>query len=157
MHDNDQAMRDFAATLAVPGFEDTAFTTPPALREARVAIVTSAALSSSGGISQWQAEKWDFADFHFETLPHDVRDLELGHVSPNFDRAGFAADLNVVYPVDRLQELADQGMIGSVATSHYSFAGNQPEGLSALRLDTGPACAKKMLEDGVDVVLLTPV
>ena len=152
MHDNDQAMRDFATTLALPEFEDTAFTTPPALREARVAIVTSAALTRSGGIS-----KWGFEDFHFETLPNDARDLELGHVSPNFDRAGFAADLNVVYPVDRLQELANQGVIGSVATSHYSFAGNQPEGLSALRLDTGPACAKKMRDDGVDIVLLTPV
>jgi len=157
MHDNDQAMREFAATLPLPEFEHTAFTTPPPLREARVAIVTSAALSRSGGISKWQVEKWDFADFHFEILPNDARDLELGHVSPNFDRAGFAADLSVVYPVDRLQELADQGVIGSVASSHYSFAGNQSEGLSALRMDTGPACAKKMLEDRVDVVLLTPV
>ena len=52
MHDNDQAMRDFATTLALPKFEDTAFTTPPALREARVAIVTSAALTRSGGISK---------------------------------------------------------------------------------------------------------
>ena len=152
MHDNDQAMREFATTLALPEFKETAFTKPPPLREARVAIVTSAALTQSGGISKWQ-----FEDFHFETLPHDARDLQLGHLSPNFDRAGFAADLNVVYPVDRLQELADQGVIGSVASSHYAFAGNQPEGLSALRLDTGPACAQKMLEDGVNVVLLTPV
>ncbi len=157
MTDNDAAMRQHAAGTPVPEFEEPAFTTGVTLANAKVAIVTSAALSRSGGISQWQVEKWDFADFHFETLPHDARDLELGHVSPNFDRAGFAADLNVVYPVDRLQELADQGVIGSVATSHYSFAGNQSEGLSALRLDTGPACAKKMSEDGVDVVLLTPV
>ncbi len=152
MHDNDQAMRDFAATLPVPEFVEPAFSEPPALREARVAIVTSAALTRSGGVS-----KWGFEDFHFETLPDDARDLELGHLSPNFDRSGFAADLNVVYPVDRLRDLADQGLIGSVADHHYAFAGNQPEGLSALRLDTGPACAKKMVEDGVDVVLLTPV
>ena len=152
MHDNDQAMRDFASTLPVPEFEEPAFSEPPALREARVAIVTSAALTRSGGVS-----KWGFEDFHFETLPDDARDLELGHLSPNFDRSGFAADLNVVYPVDRLRDLADQGVIGSVADHHYAFAGNQPEGLSALRMDTGPACAKKMVEDGVDVVLLTPV
>jgi D-proline reductase (dithiol) PrdB len=152
MHDNDQAMRDFAATLPVPEFEEPAFSEPPALREARVAIVTSAALTRSGGVS-----KWGFEDFHFETLPDVARDLELGHLSPNFDRSGFAADLNVVYPVDRLRDLADQGVIGSVADHHYAFAGNQPEGLSALRMDTGPACAKKMVEDGVDVVLLTPV
>ncbi len=152
MHDNDQAMRDFASTLPVPEFEEPAFSEPPALREACVAIVTSAALTRSGGVS-----KWGFEDFHFETLPDDARDLELGHLSPNFDRSGFAADLNVVYPVDRLRDLADQGVIGSVADHHYAFAGNQPEGLSALRMDTGPACAKKMVEDGVDVVLLTPV
>ena len=151
MHDNDQAMREFTKTLALPEFEETAFTKSPPLREARVAIVTSAALHRIG------SPKWKVEDFHFETLPHDARDLKLGHLSPNFDRAGFAADMNVVYPVDRLQELSDQGVIGSVANYHYAFAGNQPEGLSALRLDTGPACAQKMREDGVDVVLLTPV
>ena len=157
MHDNDQAMREFAATLPVPEFKDPAFTKPPPLSEARVAIVTSAALTRSGGVAHAQGEKWKFADYHFETLPSDARDLQLGHVSPNFDRAGFAADLNVVYPIDRLQELADQGVIGSVANYHYSFAGNQPDGLSALRLDTGPACATRMREDGVNIVLLTPV
>ncbi len=151
MHDNDQAMRGFAATLPVQEFEDAAFTKPP-LREARVAIVTSAALSRGGGVAKWQ-----FEDFYFETLPNDTRNLELGHVCPNFDRASFAADLNVVYPVDRLQELAGQGVIGVVAASHYSFAGNQPEGLSAQRLDTGPACAQEMPEDGIDVLLLTLV
>ena len=108
MHDNDQAMREFAKTLALPEFEETAFTKPPPLREARVAIVTSAALHRIG------SPKWKVEDFHFETLPHDARDLKLGHLSPNFDRAGFAADMNVVYPVDRLQELSDQG--GSAAS-----------------------------------------
>ena len=48
-------------------------------------------------------------------------------------------------------------MIGSLANYNYSFAGNQPDTVSELRLDSGPACAKKLVEDGVDVVLLTPV
>ncbi len=48
MHDNDQAMREFAATLPLPEFDNTAFTQPPALRQVRVAIVTSAALNRSG-------------------------------------------------------------------------------------------------------------
>ena len=153
MHDNDQVMKDEIAAMPVPEFGVTAFTQPPDLQDARVAIVTSAALTQAGGVSKWSGD-----DFHFETLPNEARDLQLGHLSPNFDRAGFHADLNVVYPVDRLQELADQGVIGSVANFHYAFAGNQhSDTLSELRLDTGPACAKQMLEDGVDVVLLTPV
>ena len=151
MPDNDQAMRNHVANLPVPEFAETAFTKPLTLRDARVAIVTSAALYREGG------PPFEVADVHFETIPDSARDLKLGHVSPNFDRAGFAADLNVVYPVDRLHELADRGAIGSVADFHYSFAGNQSDTVSEVRLDTGPACARKLREDGVDVVLLTPV
>ena len=76
----------------------------------------------------------------------------------NFDRSGLLADLNVAYPADRLDELAAQGVIGSVATNHLSFMGAQPDHtLTTMRLDTGPAAARQLLADGVDVVLLTPV
>ena len=53
------------------------------------------------------------------------RDLMTGHWSPNFDTIGFAADMNVVFPLDRLLELADDGVIGTVAEEHLSYAGNQ--------------------------------
>lgn len=151
MTDNDAAMRQHAASTPMPEFAEPAFTKPPALRDARVAIVTSAALVREGG-APWQSE-----DFHFEMIPDEARDLKLGHLSPNFDRSGFASDINVVYPVDRLHELVGRGEIGSVAKHHYAFAGNQPDTLSELRYDTGPQCARKMLDEGVDVVLLTPV
>ncbi|MEZ5225190.1 MAG: glycine/sarcosine/betaine reductase selenoprotein B family protein [Acidimicrobiales bacterium] len=90
-------------------------------------------------------------------LPSDARDLVLGHWSPNFDRTGVAIDLNVVYPIDRLDELAAQGIIGAVAPRHASFAGNQPDDVSTIRLDSGPRAAGELAADGVDVVVLTPV
>jgi hypothetical protein len=40
----DQAMREMGKNLPVPEFEHTPFSTPPALRRATVAIVTSAAI-----------------------------------------------------------------------------------------------------------------
>lgn len=87
-----------------------------------------------------------------------ARNLTLAHFSPNFDRSGFALDLNVVYPIDRLNELAARKVIGSVAAQHISFMGAQLDHtLSTMRLDTGPAAARILREDGVDVVLLTPV
>jgi D-proline reductase (dithiol) PrdB len=90
--------------------------------------------------------------------PDERRDLRLAHASSNFDRSGFVADLNVVYPIDRLHEMAADGRIGSVASRHLSFMGAQPDHvLETLRLDTGPAAAQLLREDGVDVVLLTPV
>jgi D-proline reductase (dithiol) PrdB len=152
MSDNDAAMRAHASSTPMPEFDAPAFNPPPSLAEATVAIVTSAALHVEG------SEGWSpNADTRYSVIDHAERNLKLGHFSPNFDRGGFAADLNVVYPVDRLQELADCGEIGGVAPHHYAFAGNQPDTVSGIRLDTGPQVAQRMLEDGVQVVLLTPV
>lgn len=151
MSSGDQAMRDYAATLPAPTFDAPAWVSPPPLAEATVAIVTSAALhrSSDEGFSQ--------GDTGYRVLPREARDLVLGHWSPNFDRTGFAVDLNVVFPIDRLEELAAAGTIGEVAARHLAFAGNQPDDVATIRLDTGPAAAAELKADGVDVVLLTPV
>ncbi len=147
----DQAMRAHSATLPAPTFADPAFVIPPALASATVAIVTSAALHT--------ADDTAFAggDTSFRLIDRDRRDLVLGHWSPNFDRSAISIDLNVVYPIDRLEELAARGAIGAVAPRHVSFAGNQPDDLATIRLDSGPASAAALVADGVDVVLLTPV
>ena len=148
----DTAMRDLGASMPVPEFESTAFTTlTKPLSESTVAIVTSAALHRQG------EDGFTVTDTGFKSIDRADRDLVLGHWSPNFDRSGFQLDLNVVYPIDRLEELHADGVIGQVADTHFAFAGNQPDTVSELRLDTGPACAQQLLAAGVDVVVLTPV
>ncbi len=151
MPETDKMMRDHVGTLPMPEFEVTAFSKPPALSKAKVAIVTSAALHVG------RDEAFGMEDKKYNVLDRKERAFSLGHWSPNFDRAAFASDINVVYPIDRLEELAERGVIGSVADHHYAFAGNQDDMVSTVRLDTGPQCAKQMLDEGVDVVLLTPV
>jgi len=147
----DQAMREMGKNLAVPEFERTAFTRPPALRHATVAIVTSAALHCAND------ERFSPADTGFRIVPADARDLVMGHWSPNFDHTGFQMDIDVVFPIDRLEELQADGVIGRVAPRHFSFAGNQPDDVSTIRLDSGPRAAAELKRDGVDVVILTPV
>jgi D-proline reductase (dithiol) PrdB len=148
----DADMRAYAVTLPVPEFATTAFTPlDKPVSEARVAIVTSAALHRPDD------DRFHQADTGFRVLDRADRELVMGHWSPNFDHTGFQLDLNVVYPIDRLDELADDGVIGEVAPRHFSFAGNQPDTVSEIRLDSGPACAAELTADAVDVVLLTPV
>ena len=145
------AMRKFASSMPVPEFEETHFVTSKPLSQAKVAIVTTAGLHREN----MPGFEIGDSDFHYETLARHIRDLQLGHNSVNFDRGGFAADFNVVYPIDRLEELAIAGVIGAVAENHYAFAGNQSATVSEIRLDSGPHCAGKMLAENVDVVLLT--
>jgi D-proline reductase (dithiol) PrdB len=147
----DEGMRAFAAKSPVPEFATTAWTTPKPLSTSTVAIVTSAALHSASD------KRFVGGDTSYRVIDRAERELILGHWSQNFDRSGLAIDLNVVYPIDRLEELAANGTIGAVANKHYSFAGNQPDDVATLRLDSGPAAAAEMLADGVDVVILTPV
>lgn len=153
----DQFMRNYAAGLPVPEFPNPAFVTPTTVADATVAIVTSAALHSVSGEADGSGARFTAGDTSYRVLPSETRDLVLGHWSPNFDHTGFAMDINVVYPIDRLDELAAAGTIGAVAPRHISFAGNQPDDVATIRHDSGPAAAAELVADGVDIVLLTPV
>jgi D-proline reductase (dithiol) PrdB len=148
----DDQIRAAAAEMPVPQLGPTPFTRPPALDEARVALVTTAALHVAGEAPARGG------DPSFRILGNGAQ-LVLGHESPNFDRSGWLLDPNVIFPLDRLHELARDEVIGSVAPRHLAFAGNQQrnETLAAITLDSGPAAARLLREDGVDVVLLTPV
>lgn len=146
----DRDVKAMSADIETPVFEATAFTTPPPLAEATVAIVTTASLH--------HPEQEDFApaDTGYRVLDGGRRDYVTGHWSPNFDGVGFAYDMNTVFPLDRLDELAAQGVIGRISPQHLAYAGNQFD-LSTVRMDSGPAGGKWLKEQGVDVVLLTPV
>ena len=147
---SDRILRDNATTEAFD-FGGTPATTAPPLSQARVAIVTTAGFHHADGGTWTEGQgfvAFDAAD----------RSLTLAHASTNFDRTGLLADLNVVYPADRLEEMAAEGVIGSVASQHLSFMGAQPDHvLETLRLDTGPQAAELLRRDGVDVAILTPV
>lgn len=149
----DASIRSRVSAMPAPAFDDTPATTALPLDQATVAIVTTAGLKTAG-----EVELWSQSDASFTVIPRTSRDVQLAHFSPNFDRSGFAADINVVYPIDRLEEMAASGSIGAVSDVHLSFMGAQPDAtLSTTLLDTEPAAARVLLDAGVDVVLLTPI
>ena len=152
----DDRMRAMVAPYLIasmPKFDTVAFNKPAILKKARVAIVTTAGLMHPGD------KAWGHDDADFRVFDKDDRDAISGHVSISLDRVGMFVDRNVFYPVDRLQEMADAGRIGSVAQRHISFMGALRTGneLSTVILDSGPRAAKQLRDDGVDVVILTPI
>jgi D-proline reductase (dithiol) PrdB len=147
----DRDVKALTADLECPTFEEVAFN-PLArpLSQSTLAVVTTASLH--------HPDQDDFVggDTSYRILDGARRDWVIGHWSPNFDASGYAMDPNVVFPLDRLDELVASGRLGQVARRHLAYAGNQFD-LSTVRLDSGPAGAKLLRDDGVDVVLLTPV
>ena len=86
----------------------------------------------------------------------DVKALLDTHRSEIFDHTGLRQDPNVAFPIDRIRELAAQGRIGAVNHRHLSCMGSITAPGRLVR-DTAPEAARKLVEDGVDVVLLVPV
>ena len=84
----DAAMRQFGANSPVPEFDSPAFTPlGKPLSEARVAIVTSAALHGPND------KPFSQGDTSYRSIDRSDRDLVLGHWSPNFDRREAALEL----------------------------------------------------------------
>lgn len=122
------------------------------LARRRVALITTAGLH----LRSDRAFTLDTQN-DYRVIPGDVRasDLVMSQFSVNFDRSGFQRDLNVVFPIDRVKELAGEGVIGSAADFHYSFMG---AGSSVTRYEPkARELAGLLRKDAVDAVLLTPV
>jgi D-proline reductase (dithiol) PrdB len=78
----------------------------------------------------------------------------MSHISTNYDRTGFQMDWNVVFPLDRLRELKARGVVGDVASFHYSFMGaTDPKEMEGAARELG----RILRGDEVDAVLLLPV
>ncbi len=122
-----------------------------ALNKRRVAIVTSAGLHHKN-----DPPFSDKTAAEYRVIPGDIRAsaLVMSHLSSNFDRTGFQQDINVVFPIDRLNELAAEHAIGSVADYHYAFNGSTPTPQLEPRARQLAGLLKK---DRVDALLLTPV
>ncbi|PON18765.1 selenoprotein B glycine/betaine/sarcosine/D-proline reductase [Candidatus Entotheonella serta] len=136
--------------MPLPSFEETPWAGPLALTEARVAIVTTAAIN--------RADDRPFTghDGSYRLIPGEIdyRDLVMTHSSVNFDRGAFHHDVNIAFPLEHLRTLAAAGEIGSVASWHYSFMGST----TAERME--PAArevASRLSQEAVNLVLLIPI
>ena len=136
----------------LPQFSGKPWARGPALAQRRVAIVTTAGLH----VRSDRPFGAGAAGMDYRVIPGNVAsaDLVMSHLSVNFDRSGFQADWNVVFPLDRLKELVREKLVGAIAAFHYSFMGaSQGHTLEAKAREL----AGLMKKDSVDAVLLTPV
>lgn len=142
--------RSHIAGLDCPVPEADAWTPGPRLDRARVAMVSTAGLQRRGD------RPFSFDADDYRVIPGDTapNDIVMSHISSNFDRTGFQQDYNIVFPLERLREMAADGEIATVADYHYSFMGaTHPRHLEVATR----RLAGLLKGDGVNAVLLIPV
>jgi len=149
-------VKTWAKLEPVPGIPWTPLDKP--LSDCTVVLISSAALALKDDTpfdqEIEQKNPW-ISDPSYRVLPADTRtgDVTLYHlhVAPQF----VDADLNVLLPLERFEELVQCGEIGSLAKSHYSFTGYTLDPAELLEIST-PAIIRNLRDEAVDVVVLVP-
>ena len=72
-----------------------------------------------------------------------------------YDVRGTQRDPNVAFPIERLVELKQDGLVGELAENAYSFVGACAQ--KSLENRVAPLWAQDLKQKGIDAVLLVPV
>lgn len=134
----------------MPDIGETACVAGPPLAVRRIALITTAALHS------FRDPPFVPGRAEYRVIPDDadMGELVTSHVSTNIDRIGILRDIDTVFPIHRLRELAAAGTVGAVAARHYSFMGATPP-MAFAELIAG--VAEEMKRDRVGGIVLAPV
>ena len=123
------------------------------LDECRVSVLTS------GGVSHCSMPDWDphaRNDFRLDAIDRDAHSTDFAVNDSYYDTHDATSDINTVFPLDRLRELAHDHVIGSVAPRLWSgFMGRIYKRTHVTEV-AAPAWAAELQADEVDLVLLIP-
>ncbi len=81
------------------------------------------------------------------------KDIDINHLHINTDYT--RQDINVMLPIHRFREFEEDGQIGSLAPTSYSYYGFQLDP-RILLTETMPRVAANMKKEGVEAAFLTP-
>jgi D-proline reductase (dithiol) PrdB len=163
VEEREQSYKEWAARIARPQPEGHAFVatrceplhwTPLAksLESCTVALV------STGGVHLKSQDPYDVysehGDWSCRPIPGDVDTADLTVTHTHYATRDALEDVNVMFPLDRLRELKDEGFIGEVSALHYGFMGFIPDP-GRLVDEVLPEVAQGLRDHQVDVVVLT--
>ena len=129
---------------------------PPFVRPKKPLERSRLALVTTGGVHLPGQPRFDIDDFEgdcsYREIPTEAEDLTWTHA---YYRPDEGSDLDAVFPLQTLRGLAADGLVGELGPRHFSFMGaiHDP---TPLVESTAPDAANKLVEDGIDAVLLTP-
>jgi D-proline reductase (dithiol) PrdB len=120
---------------------------------------STVALVTAGGVHLKEQEPFNIADelgdLTYRVIPPDVASADLKVTHHHYDHTDADADINVVFPLDVLNDLVAEGFIGGVANKHIGYMGYTMQ-LKAMYEGTAPEIANQIDKGSrADIVVLT--
>lgn len=123
--------------------------------QSKIALITTAGvhLTSQKPFDMKNAE----GDASYREIPFDISTEKLKITHNYYDHRDADDDINVVFPIERLQTLFQMKDVGAINHRHFSFMGHIIKNqLERLLSETTPQVVKLLKEDAVDIVILSP-
>lgn len=140
------------ATMVVPRLG-----APPWAAPSRPLSACQVAAVTTGGVFlQGQPPFRERGDASYREVPLDAPRASLRIWHPEYDHGPAQQDINCILPLDRLEELAAQGLIGRAAPVHYSFMGLVYSPTEVLE-QSAAEVAGHMRDSGTDLALIVAV
>jgi D-proline reductase (dithiol) PrdB len=152
-------LNEFYRSQGFPAYKwtvnDTAPMTPltRSLRECRVAMLTS------GGVSRKDTHLFNPQarnDLRLDAVANDTAADFFVISDDYYNHSDADRDINCIFPIERLRELAAERAISSVAPHHYSGFMGRTYTRSAVINEAAPALARRLRDESVDAFVLVP-
>ena len=150
-------LNDMYQSQGFPSYRWSQFETSPwapfqkPLDQACIALISSAGIFRA---DQEPFNPWAVNDLSFRQIPTNtpLEQLKLHH--NYFDHRDAVKDVNCVFPIRRLDELAESGFIGSFAPTAITLGMGRLYKRTALQQESVPGIVKTLQEQNTDAVLL---
>jgi D-proline reductase (dithiol) PrdB len=123
------------------------------LAQCRLAFVSTAGVQPRGSLPFDTAHP--IGDYSFRRVPSTARPSELTIHQIKYPTFGAHKDLNVIFPIERLQELAAEGVIGGLTAHFFSFVGYNMDPVRVEK-DLAEQISLAVAGEHADIVLLCP-
>ncbi|MBQ7262215.1 MAG: hypothetical protein IJR14_00700 [Synergistaceae bacterium] len=113
------------------------------------------ALATAAGVHCKSDKRFNLAgDFTWRKIPDATPTSELMVSHGGYDNSDVNKDVNCMFPLDRLHELAKKGLFKACAPTHAGFMGGGGD-VDKFTNETGPEIGQFLKDEGVDAVVLS--
>lgn len=152
-------LNDHYRSLGNPPYRWSINETAPLHRLTKPLSECTVSVLTSGGVSQCGVSAFNpnaLNDHRLDAIPADAVSSAFQVHDNYYDHTDAEADINCIFPLDRLREFAERKEIGRVAPRLWSGFMGRIYNRSKIAQESGPEFAKALQADNVDILLAAP-
>ncbi len=152
-------LNEFYRTQGFPPYQWTINQSAPLTPMRKALSECTIAMLTSGGVSRCDTAPFNPMarnDLRLDDVPAETPATFFQINDSYYNHTDADRDINCIFPIDRLRELAAEHAIGAVARHHYSGFMGRIYTRSAVVNQAAPALVGKLRDERVDAFLLVP-